>query len=59
MEEIRDSGGITREELYGFHLGFTDWALDETPCIIELCVGDDVGLRNLLFILGAQHLCNR
>ena len=35
---------------------FTDRALDKTPRKVEFCLGRDVGLCNLLFILGAQHL---
>ena len=56
MEENPDLDGITCEELHALRLMFTDWALDKTPCIIEFRLGGDVGLCNLLFVLGAQHL---
>ncbi len=35
---------------------FTNWALDETPRIIEFCLSGDVRLGYLLFVLRSQNL---
>ena len=43
----------TCEELYTLCLVFTNWTLDETPCVIELCLSRDMGIGYLLFVLRA------
>ena len=46
----------TCEELNTLCLVFTNWTLDETPCVIELCLGRDMRIGYLLFVLRAQNL---
>jgi hypothetical protein len=54
-DEVKNPGWRTTtcEELYTLYLVFTNWTLDETPCIIELCLCRDMGIGYLLFVLRA------
>jgi hypothetical protein len=54
-DEVKKPGTETTtcEELYTLYLVLTNWTLDETPCVIELCLSRDMRIGYLLFVLRA------